>query len=281
MLCGPELHAACAKRPDHVAAATWAVPQRAPGAYAKACARGSGPSRHVLSMTRGEASAENESTSYPASAKKAGEGMSLLMHTRRELLRAVLVSGLGVFAGNAISSESMAGEFVKMEGLQGKDYGKQAMTYSDFVRTDSGLQYKDVRVGTGKQPEEGDRAVLKWEGYTIGYLGRIFEAKGKAQGGAFDSADKDYFRFVLGSGTAIPALDEAVRSMREGGVRQVIVPPELGYPASDPRHEKVGPRPSTFSGQRALDFVLENRGLIDKTLLINIQLVRVDSLASK
>lgn len=35
-------------------------------------------------------------------------------------------------------------------------------------------------------------------------------------------------------------------------------------------------RPSTFSGQRALNFVLDNQNLIDKTLLINIRLIRVD-----
>ena len=96
--------------------------------------------------------------------------------------------------------------------------------------------------------------------------------------------------------------------MAEGGVRQLVIPPDLGYPSTDPSHEKVrakrarracfavsfagpqraprrdmragpwqvGPRPSTFSGQRALDFVLGNRDLIDKTLLINVKLVRVD-----
>jgi hypothetical protein len=35
-------------------------------------------------------------------------------------------------------------------------------------------------------------------------------------------------------------------------------------------------RPSTFSGQRALNFVLDNRSLIDKTLLINVKVVRID-----
>ena len=35
-------------------------------------------------------------------------------------------------------------------------------------------------------------------------------------------------------------------------------------------------RPTTFSGQRALNFVLDNQNLIDKTLLINIRLVKVD-----
>jgi len=40
-------------------------------------------------------------------------------------------------------------------------------------------------------------------------------------------------------------------------------------------------RPSTFSGQRALNFVLDNKNLIDKTLLINIRLIRVDDAAAK
>ena len=57
---------------------------------------------------------------------------------------------------------------------------------------------------------------------------------------------------------------------------QIVVPPELGYPLDDPDHTRVGPVPTTFSGKRALNFVLENQGLIDKTLLINVQLIRVD-----
>ena len=32
----------------------------------------------------------------------------------------------------------------------------------------------------------------------------------------------------------------------------------------------------SLSGQRALDFVLQNRELIDKTLLFNVKLIRVD-----
>lgn len=38
-----------------------------------------------------------------------------------------------------------------------------------------------------------------------------------------------------------------------------------------------GDRPTTFSGMRALNFVLDNQNMIDKTLLINIRLVRVDA----
>lgn len=113
---------------------------------------------------------------------------------------------------------------------------------------------------------------------------------------------------MLGKQPMIPALEEAVSTMKPGGIRQVgtprcwregtpdgehrlpgghpphasymrrptrppikptpqtqvIVPPELGYPSDDPEHDRVGPKPSTFSGQRALDFVLKNQGLVDK-----------------
>jgi hypothetical protein len=51
----------------------------------------------------------------------------------------------------------------------------------------------------------------------------------------------------------------------------------LGYPPGEGAdHSKVGPKPSTFSGQRALNFVLDNPR-VDRTLLFNIKLVRIDT----
>ena len=40
--------------------------------------------------------------------------------------------------------------------------------FSDFTMTDSGLQYKDYKEGTGELPQDGDTAVVDWGGYTIG-----------------------------------------------------------------------------------------------------------------
>ncbi len=95
------------------------------------------------------------------------------------------------------------------------------------------------------------------------------------QGGAFDK-DVDYFRTVLGSKTVIPGLDAALRTMKLGGIRQVIVPyGPLSYPPGDMSHDLVGPKPTTFSGMRALNFVLENPR-VDRTLLFNVKLIRVD-----
>jgi FKBP-type peptidyl-prolyl cis-trans isomerase len=149
------------------------------------------------------------------------------------------------------------------------------MSYPDFTATASGLQYKDNTEGTGDAANIGDRVVISWEGYTIGYYGRAFEKKNSVKGGAFE-ADQDSFRFVIGRHTVIAGLEEGVLGMRVGGVRQIVVPPELGYPSSDRDHVLMGPKPSTFSGQRALDFVLTNQGMIDKTLLFNVAVKRID-----
>ncbi len=94
------------------------------------------------------------------------------------------------------------------------------------------------------------------------------------QGGAFDK-DLDYERTVLGSHQIVPGLEEAFYGMQAGGVRQVVVPYKVSYPADDLKHEKIGPKPSTFSGMRALNFVLENPRL-DRTLLFNVKVVRID-----
>ena len=154
----------------------------------------------------------------------------------------------------------------------------------------SGLQVKDAKIGTGAAAEKGDRVVYEWEGYTIGYFGRPFEMKNGQKGGDF-SGERDFARFVVGRGEVIPALEEGVVGMKEGGVRQIVFPPELGYPMvgdqragkmADPGHDKVGPKPSSFSGTRALDFVLTSKDdQLDKTLLINMKVVRVDKPGGK
>ena len=50
------------------------------------------------------------------------------------------------------------------------------------------------------------------------------------QGGAFDK-DLNYFRTTLGSKTLVPGLECALRNMKPGGIRQVIIPyGPLSYP---------------------------------------------------
>ncbi|XP_008797139.1 peptidyl-prolyl cis-trans isomerase FKBP19, chloroplastic isoform X2 [Phoenix dactylifera] len=175
------------------------------------------------------------------------EAFSLGGETRRKLL---LLSTIGFAIGtlqHALDNgKAGASEFADMPALRGKDYGKTKMRYPDYTETQSGLQYKDLRVGDGPTPKMGDMVV---------------------------GDDKGFFKFKLGLGQVIPAFEEAVVGMAPGGIRRIIVPPELGYPDND--FNKLGPRPTTFSGQRALDFVLRNQGLIDKTLLFDIELLKI------
>jgi hypothetical protein len=152
---------------------------------------------------------------------------------------------------------------------------KFVQEYSDFTSTSEGWSFRDVTPGKGIAAEMGDRVVFDWSGYTIGYFGRPFQAKGGPQGGAFDK-DLDYVRTVLGSGEFVKGLECGLVGMRPGQVRQIVVPyGALSYPADDPDHNRVGPKPSTFSGQRALDFVLRNPR-VDRTLLFNVKVIRVD-----
>ncbi|KAM3392905.1 hypothetical protein ACQJBY_013845 [Aegilops geniculata] len=180
------------------------------------------------------------------------------MVERRRLL---LIPAISLTIGSlqySLEKGAAKAEFTDMPALRGKDYGKTKMSYPDYTETESGLQYKDLRVGEGPSPKKGETVVIDWDGYTIGYYGRIFEARNKTKGGSFE---------------VIPAFEEAMTGMRPGGVRRIIVSPDIGYPDND--LNKLGPKPTTFSGQRALDFVLRNQGLIDKTLLFDIELIRI------
>lgn len=75
------------------------------------------------------------------------------------------------------------------------------------------------------------------------------------------------------SGSNVLAHASLPRALQVGGIRRIVVPQEIGYP--DDNWRSKGPKPSTFAGERALGFVLENRGMIDKTLLFDIELKNV------
>jgi FKBP-type peptidyl-prolyl cis-trans isomerase len=90
-----------------------------------------------------------------------------------------------------------------------------------YVTTPSGLKYRDQVVGTGDSPTVGREVVVH-------YTGRL------ADGTKFDSSlDRNQpFTTRIGVGAVIKGWDEGLMSMRVGGKRQLIIPPELGYGAA-------------------------------------------------
>lgn len=95
-----------------------------------------------------------------------------------------------------------------------------AMTDSDYVTTPSGLKYKDMVVGTGDSPKTGQMV-------TVHYTGTLTD------GSKFDSSrDRGQpFSFPIGEGRVIKGWDEGVATMKMGGRRELVIPPELGYGA--------------------------------------------------
>jgi peptidylprolyl isomerase len=89
------------------------------------------------------------------------------------------------------------------------------------VTTPSGLKYSDEVVGTGESPRTGQNV-------TVHYTGTL------ENGTKFDSSvDRGQpYSFRIGTGSVIKGWDEGVMTMKVGGKRKLIVPPDLAYGTS-------------------------------------------------
>jgi peptidylprolyl isomerase len=88
----------------------------------------------------------------------------------------------------------------------------------DTVTTASGLKYVEIKVGNGALPNAGQTVVVHYTGWLT-------------DGKKFDSS-KDRgtpFEFPLAKGRVIKGWDEGLSTMKVGGVRKLIIPPQLAY----------------------------------------------------
>ena len=107
-----------------------------------------------------------------------------------------------LFASNTMSNPSSA------------DSDKEVVTMP------SGLKYVELVEGTGTTPKAGQKVIVH-------YTGTLENGK------KFDSSRdrSEPFSFKLGVGQVIKGWDEGLSTMRVGGRRQLIIPPDLGYGA--------------------------------------------------
>ncbi len=84
--------------------------------------------------------------------------------------------------------------------------------------TGLGVEVIEVVTGAGLEATSGDRVEVHYTGYL-------------SDGRQFDSSlDRDEtFTFKLDNGDVIPGWDDGVAGMAQGGVRRLIIPPELAY----------------------------------------------------
>lgn len=104
---------------------------------------------------------------------------------------------------------------------------------TDYTKTDSGLEYSDIKVGDGAAPSKGQQV-------TVHYTGWLTDGK------RFDSSvvKNRPFSFQIGRRRVIKGWDEGVMSMKVGGIRQLRVPPALGYGPGG--HPPVIPKNATL-----------------------------------
>ncbi|MFZ0524460.1 MAG: FKBP-type peptidyl-prolyl cis-trans isomerase [Xanthobacteraceae bacterium] len=91
--------------------------------------------------------------------------------------------------------------------------------------TASGLGIIDTKVGTGASPKPGQTVVVHYTGwlYENGKRGKKFDS----------SVDRGQpFEFPIGKGQVIAGWDQGVATMKVGGKRTLIIPPNLGYGAN-------------------------------------------------
>ncbi|WP_298958140.1 FKBP-type peptidyl-prolyl cis-trans isomerase [uncultured Methylobacterium sp.] len=95
---------------------------------------------------------------------------------------------------------------------------------AEFTTTPSGLKVKDEVVGTGPEPKAGQTVDVHYTGW--------LDDKGK-RGRKFDSSldRKQPLSFAVGTGQVIRGWDEGLLSMKVGGKRTLVIPPDLGYGA--------------------------------------------------
>jgi len=101
------------------------------------------------------------------------------------------------------------------DGAEAEDAGLPPLPAgAELTTTESGLQYYDFEVGSGRQPDDTATVTVDYTGYL-------------EDGTVFDSGEGVQFDLQA----VVAGFAEGISTMQEGGRRRLVVPPELGYGA--------------------------------------------------
>ncbi len=95
----------------------------------------------------------------------------------------------------------------------------QVVADSDYTETATGLKYFDLVVGTGAVATVGDTLSVEYTGWLVN--GLIFDTS--------VYQPRPPFPVIIGTSSLIQGWTEGLQGMQEGGQRQLVIPPSLGY----------------------------------------------------
>jgi peptidylprolyl isomerase len=138
---------------------------------------------------------------------------------RRLIFAGMLFAALSIGANSPIfSSSAHAQTPTPPPAPAGAAIEKDKDTGKPIVTTPSGLKYVDLAVGTGPAVKQGDHVSVNYVGKLLD--GTKFDASAD-HGGTFD--------YVQGVTSLISGWTEGTSTMKVGGKRKLIIPPQLGY----------------------------------------------------
>ena len=108
--------------------------------------------------------------------------------------------------------------FISACGSSKKSSDQEKDTGPKYLTMPSGLKYLEIEEGTGAVPKYGQKVVVDLVGKVLN--GKEFENTYKT---------RSPVEFVIGDGLAIQGLEEGVSTMKAGGKRMLLVPPDLGF----------------------------------------------------
>ena len=123
----------------------------------------------------------------------------------------------------ALSLVALAG-FIAAQTAPAKKSGSASgptKVTGEPTKTASGLEYWDIKIGTGPTAQTGQHVKVDYTGWLTN--GKKFDSS-VGTGRPFD--------FLLGAGQVIKGWDEGVIGMKVGGKRQLRIPPDLAYAAA-------------------------------------------------